>query len=658
MRSLLFGAGLRLVRRSSLFVVALLLGGCGAAPLEWDGPTAEWPTYGNDAGGMRHSPLTQIHRDNVDDLEVAWIHRSGDVLDGSTSLGKSSFQNTPIVIGESLYYCTPKNRVFALDAETGEERWVYDPGVDVSQFYVINCRGVSYWLDAEAETGSQCRERIITGTLDARLISLDAATGAPCGDFGKAGEVDLTEGIGDTEPGEYGVTSPPVVIGDLIVTGSMVLDNRRVDAPGGVVRAYHARNGKRVWGWDPVAPGAPRLGERGYTRGTTNAWSVFSVDVERGLVYVPTGNTSADYYGGHRDGSDYYSSAVVALDAQTGRVRWHFKTVVHDIWDYDVPSQPVLFDFPGDKGPVPSLIQPTKVGHLFFLDRESGAPIFGVEDRPVPQEGVVPGEFLSPTQPFPLKPAALHPYGLSEEEAFGFTPFDRDACRNQVAGLRSEGVFTPPSLEGSIQYPGMIGGFNWGSVAVDPERQLVIGNTQRIATRIRLIPREEFKEMFPGEAPAFGYEPQEGTPYALERLPLLSPLGAPCNPPPWGTLAAVDLKTGELRWEVPLGTTRDLAPFPVWLSLGTPNLGGPVVTAGGLIFIGASTDFFLRAFDVENGEELWKARLPTSANATPMTYRTAQDRRQFVVVAAGGHGILGTPPSDALMAFALPGESP
>ncbi len=627
---------------------------CGSGPLSDSGTIAGWPVYGSDAGGRRHSPLDQITPANVSELEIAWIHRSGDVLDGTTTLGKTSFQATPIVVGDLLTYCTPLDRVFALDAETGEERWSFDPELDVSGLYVINCRGVSYWRDPKARVGAACAERIFLGTLDARLFALDARTGEPCGDFGSHGEVDLTEGVGETQPGEYGVTSPPTVIGDRVVTGTMVLDNRRLDAPGGVVRAYDARSGALVWAWDPVPPGWPRRGEPGYTRGTANAWSVFSADPERGLVFVPTGNTSPDYFGGWRRGADFYSSSVVALDARDGTVRWHFQTVHHDVWDYDAPAQPVLFDLPGASGRRPALVQPTKLGRLFFLDRETGTPLFGAPERAVPQDGAVPDETLSPTQPFPLRPAPLHPQTLRAQDAFGFTPWDRAACREAIAGLRSDGIFTPPSREGSVQYPGMIGGFNWGSVAIAPERSLLVGNTQRIATRIRLIPRAEFETMFGGHPPAFGYEPMEGTPYALERVPLLSPLGAPCNPPPWGTLAAVDLSTGELRWEVPLGTTRDMAPFPLWLPLGTPNLGGPIVTASGLVFIGATTDFYLRAFDIETGEELWKGRLPTSAQATPITYRVRRSGRQLVVIAAGGHGILGTPPSDALVAFALP----
>ena len=620
------------------------------------GPVAGWPVYGGDAGGARHSRLTQITPANVGQLELAWTHHSGDALDGSTSLLPSTYQNTPILFGDLLYVCTPKNRVIAIDPETGEERWSFDPKADLEGIYTLNCRGVSAWTDSRAPAGATCARRIFTGTLDARLIALDAETGEPCRDFGAGGAVNLRAGVGDPQPGEYGVTSPPVLVGDRVVTGAMVLDNRRIDAPAGVVRAYSARSGQLLWAWDPVPPGQATAADE-WRRGTANAWSILSADPERNLVYVPTGNTSPDYWGGDRNGLDHYSSSIVALDADTGEVVWHFQTVHHDLWDYDVPSQPVLFDFPGPDGPVPALVAATKMGHLFVLDRVTGEPLFPVEERPVPQ-GAPPGETLSPTQPFPVKPEPLHPTRLTADDAFGFTFWDRGKCREEIESLRSEGIFTPPSTQGSIHYPGMVGGMNWGSVSIDPDRRLLLVNTQRVATLVRLVPRAEYEAKFAETGPPkFGFEPQAGSPYAVERRPLLSPFGAPCNPPPWGTLTAIDLASGEKTWEVPIGTTRDLAPFPVWWFLGTigvPNIGGPITTASGLTFIAATTASALRAFDSATGELLWQARLPTAGNATPMTYRLREDGRQFVVIAAGGHGLFGTRPGDALLAFALP----
>ncbi len=623
------------------------------------GPVAGWPEYGATPGGTRHSLLTQITPDNVRALEVAWTYRHGDVEDGSQGPGvRSSFQATPILVDDALVFCTPFDRVIALDAATGEERWSYDPEVARDGMYLLNCRGVASWLDVRTAPGAACRRRVFLGTLDARLIALDASSGQPCEGFGDGGTVDLREGIGDVQPGEYGMTSPPAVIGDRVITGAMVLDNRRVDAPSGVVRAWDARSGRRLWAWDPVPPGAASGDPdgSGYRRGTANAWTPFAVDGDLGLVYAPTGNTSPDYYGGQRDGLDFYASSLVALDAKTGLVRWHFRTVHHDLWDYDVSSQPVFVDVERDGAARPGLVQATKMGHLFFLDRRSGEPLFPVEERAVPQAGAVPGETLSPTQPFPLLPEPIHPPTLTPEDAFGFTFWDRGRCRERIAAARSDGIFTPPSLEGTIQYPGMAGGANWGSGSVDAERGIFVINTSRMATYVRLVPRDEFDERFPDGPPAFGFEPQLGTPYALERHLLLSPFGAPCNPPPWGTLVAIDVASGERRWEVPLGTARDMAPFPIWLLApdGVPGVGGPITTASGLTFIGAATDRYLRAFRTETGEELWRGRLPHGAQATPMTYRLSRDSRQLVVVAAGGHGLIPGSPGDALVAFALP----
>ena len=477
-----------------------------------------------------------------------------------------------------------------------------------------------------------------------------------CEDFGTRGRVELREGIGDAPNWEYYPTSPPVVVGDVVVIGALVADNLRVDAPSGVVRAFDVRSGELRWAWDPVPPdweasAAERSGPL-YQAGTPNVWSIMSADQERGLVFVPTGNAPPDAYSAVRGGLDHYSSSTVALDAATGRARWHFQTVHKDVWDYDVGSQPTLFQIPGVGGGVPALAQGTKMGHLFLLDRVTGTPLYPVEERAVPGSDV-PGESLSPTQPFPTHPPPLHPSRLPSEDAWGFTPFDRGSCEEQIASYRSEGIFTPPSLQGSIQYPGSGGGMNWGGVAIDPERGVLFANQMRAALVVRLVPRDEFESLDPGSVvyPDELY-PQAGAPYGLKRHPLLSSFGAPCNPPPWGTLTSVDLRSGEVLWESVLGTTRDAAPWPLWLRYGAPNLGGSIVTAGGLIFIAATLDRFIRAFDARTGEEIWTERLPFTGNSTPMTYRLRPEGRQYLVIAAGGHGW--SESGDALTAFALP----
>jgi len=648
--------------------MALLAGtalACSGSPEPaGDGPIAEWREYGGTKAGTRYSPVTQIDRDNVDQLEVAWTYHTGDVDDGEETLLGTAFQNTPIVVGGTLYVCTPRNRVIALDAQTGQEKWVYDANVDTTGMYIVTCRGVSHYFDSKVASGQPCRERIFMGTLDARLIALDAATGRLCPGFGDAGEVDLSEGIGNRHPGEYGVTSPPMIVGDVLITGALVLDNIRIDAPGGVVRGYDAHTGALRWSWDPLPPGQSFIetpdaaGETvRYRRGTANAWSILSADPSRNLVFVPTGNTAPDYFGGQRKGLDYYSSSVVALDASSGKVAWRFQTVNHDIWDYDVPAQPALFELPGEQRSIPALAQATKMGHLFFLNRETGAPIFEVEQRPVPQGGVQ-GESLSPTQPFPTSPAPIHPSSLDPEDAFGLSPLDRAWCRRKIRSLRNEGIFTPPTVGGWIQYPSYFGGSNWGSVAIDGERGILIANVSRVASELRLIPRAQHEEAVKraadrGEPPPAA-EPQSGTPYAMSRSFLVSPIGLPCSPPPWGTLTAIDTATGRRLWEVPLGTTRDLAPVPIGFKTGVPNQGGPIATAGGLVFIAATMDDYLRAFDVETGDELWAGRLPAGGQATPMTYRIGRQGRQFVVIAAGGHALMGTRLGDAVVAFALP----
>lgn len=563
---------------------------------------------------------------------------------------------TPIVAEGRMYLCTPLNKVVALNPESGRELWSYDPKLDRAQVKThFNCRGVTFYRDERIQSGAACAARILTGTLDGRLLALDAATGQPCRAFGIDGTVDLKTSLGQVKAGEYNVTSPPVVIANRVIIGGQVIDNARRDVPAGVIRAFDVHTGALAWAWNPVRPGRSDVdlappGET-YARGTVNAWSLFSVDRVRGLIFIPTGSPSPDVYGGERDGMDYYGSSIVALEANTGRVVWHFQTVHHDIWDYDVGAQPVLIDFPTAQGRVPAVVQATKQGNIYILHRETGEPLVPVEERPVPQSGAVVGEVLSPTQPFPTNPAyVFYPGALSEKSMWGFTPWDRSKCRQKLKGLLNEGIYTPLSAGGSLIFPMGSGMMSWGGIAVDSSRDILIANTTRLAAIQHLIPIKEADERRARGEVVIGIE---GGPYALTFEMLFSPFGAPCNPPPWGALTAIDLKAGKRLWEIPLGTTRDQAPFPLWLNLGVPSVGGPIVTASGLTFIAATSDNFIRAFDTRTGEKRWQARLPAGGQAVPMTYRLRRESKQYVVIAAGGHEALGTPLGDHLVAYAL-----
>jgi quinoprotein glucose dehydrogenase len=622
---------------------------------------ANWASYGRDAGGSRWSPLTQIHRNNVGQLKVAWIYHTGEARSDSPLRKYAAFEATPLMVDGTLYFSTPFSRVIALDAQTGQERWVFDPKIDLNRHYSeATSRGVSTWSDPEHKLG----RRIFIATLDARLISLDAATGQPCGEFGENGQVDLTRDVRLIERGNYQVTSPPAIINNLVITGSAIGDNRGVELERGVVRAYDARTGKLVWSWDPIPnkPGDPARqtwgGESAGKTGAANAWAPLSADPERGLVFVPTSSPSPDFYGGERPGDNRYANSIVALRTATGEVVWHYQLVHHDLWDFDVPAQPMLISLKRSGREIPAVVAATKMGFLFVFNRETGEPLFSIEERPVPQSDV-PGEVTSATQPFPTLPRPLVPQQLRPEDAWGALPSDRRWCAEQLASLRNEGIYTPPSLKGTVAFPGNVGGINWSGMSYDPRRNLLITNTNRIALVVRLIPRAEFDaQRAAGAKGKAEFAPQKGTPYGMEREVLLSPHETPCNPPPWGVLTAVDLNSGEVRWDVPLGTApkvgilEQIALMRSKQSLGSPNMGGSIVTAGGLVFIGAAMDTTLRAFDIESGKVLWQGELPASANATPMTYQT--NNRQYVVVAAGGHGKLGSVLGDAVVAFALP----
>jgi quinoprotein glucose dehydrogenase len=648
---------------SSLMSVVAATAGYAAPPAATN---LDWTAYGGDGQGQRHAPLTQITPQNVGQLELAWSFQTGELGHGFIRADDAiTFEVTPLLIGNTLFLDTATGKAIAVDAITGVERWRFDAKVDPGRYYAeMTSRGVSYWRDANASKDAACAERILFATIDARLFALDAQTGKPCADFGDKGEVALWKGIRLRDRADYEVTSPPAIAGDIAIVGSAIGDNRGTDLELGVVRAFDVRSGKEIWHWDPIPRRAqvpadannPEFGdvEKQQARwtGAANAWAPFAVDTERGLVFVPTGSASPDFFGGERAGDNHWANSIVALRAATGELVWGKQLVHHDLWDYDVASQPMLIDLDHDGAKVAAVVQLTKTGQIFVFNRETGVPLFPIEERAVPQD-VVGGELPSPTQPFSSLPALVPQTPVTPEDAYGMTFWDRGKCREQIAGLKSEGIFTPQSLQGTIERPGYAGGSNWGGGAWDPQRQWLIANVMDLPFVVALIPRDQFEtQRDSGKYDGWEFARQTGTPYGMRRKVLLSPLGAPCTAGPWGKLVAVDLAHGKIAWEKPLGTSRDKAPWPFWGSLGAPNMGGPLTTASGLTFIGAATDNFLRAFDTVSGAELWTMRIPAGAQATPMSY--ARGGRQFVVVAAGGHAKLGTTRGDYLLAYALP----
>jgi quinoprotein glucose dehydrogenase len=635
---------------AALSIAAQAVAGSSAAEIGW-------PAYGADQGGTRYSAAREITAENVDNLRQQWVYRTGDARNRAPALMRRiKFETTPILAEDKLVFCTPFSEVIALDPGSGTELWRHDPEVRTDRRpanrYV--CRGVAAWRDpAIAAPTSACAVRIFAGTVDARVIALDARTGAPCRDFGRDGEVAL-----DTEPldwpGEFQISSAPVVADGVVIVGSAINDNGRVAAPSGKVRAFDARSGALRWTWDPIPrdaadPATRTWGEGWRLTGAANVWAPMSIDEARGLVFLPTSSPSPDFYGGLRPGANLHADSVAAVRIRDGVLDWSFQIVKHDVWDYDLPAQPTLATLSIDGVRRDVVIQATKQGLVFVLDRDTGKPLFPVEERAVPQGGVA-GESLAPTQTFPTDVPSLVPNLLRPDDAFGFTPFDRKACRERIAALRSEGLYTPPSTQGTILFPMTGGGVNWGGVAVDPNG-VVFVNTNRAPHVVTLIPREDFERVRAAN-PGKEVSPQRGAPFGMKREVLLSPLGVPCNAPPWGTIAALDLKSKRIIWESRLGTTEDLTFIGLALHTGTPNFGGPVATAGGVVFIGAAMDRYLRAFNANDGRELWRGRLPAPGIATPMTY--VWKGRQYVVVAAGGHGELGTKTSDAIVAFALP----
>ena len=627
-------------------------------------PAEEWHDYGRTQFGQHYSPLTQITSANVKSLKVAWTFRTGD-LPGKNDPIETTFEVTPIKVRDTVYLCSQHQRLFAVDAKTGALRWSYDPKVqDNPTFQHLTCRGVSYHETASGDTSADgspaptdCPRTIFLPVNDGRMIGLDAATGKPCDSFGDHGTLDLLVGMGVKTAGFYEPTSPPVVSDRILVIAGSVIDNYSTQEPSGVIRGFDVHTGKLIWAWDAGAEDENALpdGEYTYTNNSPNSWMTASYDARLGLVYLPMGVQTPDIWGGHRGAlAERYSSALVALDVNTGKRVWSYQTVHHDLWDMDLPSQPTLVDLPTANGVVPAVLQPAKTGNLFVLDRRTGQPIIPAPERPVPQDAA-PGDHAAPTQPF--SDLTFRPeQKLTGADMWGATIFDQLSCRILFHQMRYEGTFTPPSLQGTLVFPGNLGMFEWGGIAVDPVRQIAIANPMAVPFVSRLIPRGPDNPTAPNDAHPSGSEvgvqPMYGTPYGVVLHPFLSPVGLPCYRPPWGYMAGIDLKTMKIAWMHANGTIRDSAPVPIPIKLGVPTLGGPLTTAGGVAFLTSTLDYFIRAYDVATGQQLWEDRLPAGGQSTPMSY--AVDGKQYVVTAAGGHGSFGTKLGDYVIAYALP----
>ncbi len=614
-------------------------------------------------GGMKYSPLKQVNAQNVANLERAWEYRTGDLPQGETKSAMIAFEDQPSLIEGNLVVCSVARRVIALDPATGKQRWAFDPkdGLDEKKIGMRKCRGIANWVDTQVAEDAVCRSRIFLGTADYRLIAIDAKSGKPCDGFGDSGIVKMPGSKPELFPGELVATSNPAVVNDVVVVGSAVADNQRQDAPSGRVLAFDARTGKQLWEFDPVPrnPNDPAM--KSWKNGTDgigggNVWSSMAVDQKLDLVYLPTTSASGDFYGGDRVGDNHYTSSIVALRGATGEVAWHFQPVHHNVFDYDMPAQPMLIDFPHNGQLVPAVVQHTKMGLIFVFDRATGEPLVPIEERPVPQEGAVANEKLSPTQPFPVDMPTLSPQGFSPDDAWGFTPIDRWLCRRTIEGYKYGPMYTPPSEQGTIFYPSAGGGPNWGGGGYDPESHLMVVPSNRVPMVIKLVPRAQAnldgtQKIETGGKMVF---PSAGQPYVTQVEPLLSPLGAPCSTPPWAALTAIDMKSKKVVWEVPLGSIENMAPTPMPESLsklGTPGAGGPLVTAGGIVFIGYTLDDKLRAFDLHTGKELWSTALPAAGTAVPVTYEV--NGEQYVVIAAGGHSMYQSTMGDSVVAYKL-----
>jgi quinoprotein glucose dehydrogenase len=568
-----------------------------------------------------------------------------------------AFEDEPSLIEGNLVVCSTSRRLIALDPATGRQRWIYDP--KGKSLGMKKCRGISAWTDDRAPAGASCKTRIFVGTADYRLVAVDASNGKPCADFGINGEVQMKVNKPQIWPGEVSAGSRPAIINDVVVVGSTVADDQRVDAPSGRVLAFDARSGRQVWEFDPLPRDRTNPAAATWLKGTAgdqgggNVWSEMAVDESLDLVYLPTSSPSVDFYGASRPGANAYADSIVAVKGATGEVAWSFQFTHHNIWDYDTPSQPLLMDLPYNGKLVPALVQNTKTGLIFVFNRKTGEPLVPYVERPVPQQGAAPGEWLAPTQPFPVGMPVLSPLEITPDSAWGFTPIDRWSCSKRIAQLRHGPIYTPPSLQGTVLQPGAAGGPNWGGGAYDPNTHIMVVPSSRVPMIVTLVPRADVK-LDPNQAietRSAMYFPNVGAPYVTKIEPLLSSFGAPCTAPPWAALTAVDLVSGKIRWEVPLGSIDKLAHLPFEWELGTPGAGGPLITAGGLVFIGYTMDDRFRAFDLLTGKTVWKAPLPAAGMATPVSYQV--NGEQYVVLTAGGHSMYGSTKGDSVVAYKL-----
>ena len=623
-----------------------------------------WPQYAGPEGGSRYSKADQISRENVKDLERAWTYQTGALAEFPELVAMSGFQATPILLppeaGNHLVTCTPFNKVIALHPATGEEQWVFDAEIDMTNYAnKFNCRGLTQWEDTQADAGAVCKYRLFMATNDQRLVSIDAATGKYCEDFGDGGNINVKPIIAQLQPQaqlqSMQLQSPVAVVNDTVIIGGSANKFKSVASMNGAIRAFDARSGELKWVFDPIV----RDGEdaNDYDVGGANVWSTMSWDSERDLLFVPTAGPSPNYLGTHRPGDNRHANSVLAIKASTGELVWDFRVVHHDVWDWDVPTHPLLVDITREGKKIPVVMVLTKTGVVFTFHRETGEPFFDIEERPVPTDGI-PGEQLSPTQPFPVKPPPLMKHNLSVDDAWGFIGgFDKKFCREKIASMRHGGYYEPPSEQGTIMYPMVGGGSNWGGGAFDSERNILVTPISQLPYFVKLIPREDIKKedaenpmtALPMGPPGYIGEAE----YGVQHGPLMSPIFSPCTAPPWSLLVGVDMDKGEIIWSRPLGVLDKLMPVPVPLEFGTPFAGGAITTSTGVVFIGASYDNRFRAHDVETGEILWEDdQLPYSANATPMTY--TYEGEQYVVTSAGGHAWSPLPKGDYIMAWKLP----